>query len=368
MQKSLKEILNAVSDAITVHDTNFKMIYFNKAAKELLGIASDDVFKKAKCFGLFHGLNQPPEDCPSCACFNTGKESTFEIYEPNLDKYLEIRALPLFDSENRVTHVVHMVRDITEKKELEQHLLQSQKMESIGRLAGSIAHDFSNIISSIIGYADILKMEYEDTTTTVGKAADVIFSSAEKAANLTKQLLGFARKGKYHPIPLDLNKVVETTVKMTEKIFKKKVEVIFDLEKKLCTIEADKNQMNQILTNLIINARDAMPNGGKLIFRTKNVYLEANSLKIKIDVTPGHYVRLSVSDTGIGMTEEVMSHMFEPFFTTKGEGEGTGLGLASVYGIVKNHQGFIDCNSKPGLGTTFNIYLPTSKKNYQKRR
>ena len=135
MKESLKEILNAVSDAITVHDTNFKIIYSNRAAKELLGIASDDVFKKAKCFELFHGLNQPPENCPSCACFNTGIESAFEINEPHLNKYLEIRAIPQFDSENRVTHVVHMVRDITEKKkaELERKIIMEALHESEAR-------------------------------------------------------------------------------------------------------------------------------------------------------------------------------------------------------------------------------------------
>jgi len=261
------------------------------------------------------------------------------------------------------------VRDITdqknaelERRKLEEQLFQSQKMESIGRLAGGIAHDFNNILASIMGYAELLKIKFGDTSTSEGHAAEIILKSAQRASDLTGQLLGFARGGKYNPVPLIINDVIEEAIHVSEKIFEKNIKVTFDFEKKINTIEADKNQIDQVLTNIIINAKDAMPNGGELIFKTENVYLDEEYTCKFQELRPGNYVEILVTDTGMGMPRSIKDRIFEPFFTTKGAGRGTGLGLATVYGIIKNHNGHITCSSEPGEGTTFTIYLPVSEK------
>ncbi|MFC1477735.1 PAS domain S-box protein, partial [candidate division KSB1 bacterium] len=254
-----------------------------------------------------------------------------------------------------------------ERKRLEEQLFQAQKMESIGRLAGGIAHDFNNILTGIMGYAELLKLQLQDESTTEGEAAEVILKGTERAAALTKQLLGFARRGKYNPVPLDVNEVITDAAKVSEKIFEKNIEVKFDPDKKIKAIEADKNQMEQILTNLFINAKDAMPKGGELSIKTENVVLNEEYVRLLPEMTPGDYVKISVTDTGIGIPGEIKDNIFEPFFTTKGEGKGTGLGLATVYGIVKNHNGHINVYSEPGRGTIFNLYFPVSGKRLKRR-
>jgi PAS domain S-box-containing protein len=249
-----------------------------------------------------------------------------------------------------------------ERRKLEEQLFQAQKMESIGRLAGGIAHDFNNILTSIMGYAELLKFKLTNSSTREKQAADIIIKSSERASDLTRQLLAFARSGKYNPVPLMVNDIIKQTIIVSEKIFEKKIEVKYDLEEKLKPIEADRNQLDQVLTNIIINAKDAMPNGGELIFTTANVYLDEEYTDKFQELIPGDYVKISIKDTGMGMPRSIKDRIFEPFFTTKGAGCGTGLGLATVYGIIKNHNGQISCTSEPGKGTTFTIYLPATEK------
>ncbi|MFC1563545.1 PAS domain S-box protein [candidate division KSB1 bacterium] len=266
-------------------------------------------------------------------------------------------------------YMVAFSRDISDRKNtekeklrLQEQLYQSQKMESIGRLAGGIAHDFNNILTGIMGYAELLKLKFPDTRAPEGEAADVIIKGAERAAGLTKQILGFARGGKYNPVPLNLNSTILDTVKVSEKIFEKAIEIKYDLEEDLNTIEADENQLNQVLTNLIINAKDAMPGGGVIIFKTENIRVDGKDITLSTFIKQGEYIRLSVTDSGTGISKNIIGHIFEPFYSTKGKGEGTGLGLATVYGIVKNHNGYINVYSEPGEGTTFTLYFPVTDK------
>ena len=273
-----------------------------------------------------------------------------------------VTAVAVKDKKNGVLHYDGIVEDITKRKSLEEQLFQSQKMESIGRLAGGVAHDFNNILTSIMGFAEILKLKYDDATTVTGRAAEAIYKGSIRAANLTKQLLGFARGGKYESKPLDINNVIREIINMSEKIFEKSIDVTLNLDEKVKNIEGDLNQINQVFTNLIINAKDAMPTGGKLSFKTENFVLDDDHKDIFPDPKSGDYVKISVSDTGIGMSKQIKDNIFEPFFSTKGEGKGTGLGLATVYGIIKNHKGYIFCESEPGHGTTFSIYLPATEK------
>jgi len=216
--------------------------------------------------------------------------------------------------------------------------------------------------------SEFLKMKFGDSDEELNEVADSIYQSTQRAANLTKQLLGFARGGKYDPEPVNMNDIIKETVDVSEKIFEKNIEVKFDLYEKLDNIEADKNQMHQMLTNLIINAKDAMPSGGELIFKTQNVILDEDYTRIYPEFKPGNYIKISITDTGTGIPQEIIDNIFEPFFTTKGVGKGTGLGLAMVYGIIKNHKGHIKCYSESGEGTTFNIYLPATQKKVIKKK
>jgi signal transduction histidine kinase/ligand-binding sensor domain-containing protein/CheY-like chemotaxis protein len=293
----------------------------------------------------------------------------FSLLLPNaMECVVHALGKPVYDTQGNIIALRGTLQNITERKQaekqqqsLETQLRQAQKMESIGRLAGGIAHDFNNILVSIMGFADLLKNEAKGRGDIVEEAADVILKSSGRASDLTQQLLGFARGGKYAPIPLDLNAILHETVKVTEKIFQKNIEVVYNLKNPLPLVEADKNQMSQVFTNLMINAKDAMPNGGTLTLETITVTID-QAHPAHSSVARGHYVQVTVSDSGIGMSADTIQHIFEPFFTTKGEKSGTGLGLAMVYGIVHNHLGMISCSSTPDIGSTFTILLPFTDK------
>ncbi len=255
-----------------------------------------------------------------------------------------------------------------EKAKLEEQFFHTQKMESIGRLAGGIAHDFNNILTSIIGYAEMLKGKFQNTATLEGKASEVIFIGAERAASLTGQLLSFARKDDFQTISLDVNRIIKNAFKIMENILEKKVDTHFIFNKDRIIIEADESQLNQVFTNLIVNAKDALPDGGEIIFKTDKVFLGKNDIKKMPDLEEGYYAFISFKDNGTGIPVETAKKIFDPFFTTKEKGKGTGLGLATVYTIIKNHKGRITVNSKQGEGTEFLIYLPVSEKEVLKEK
>jgi two-component system cell cycle sensor histidine kinase/response regulator CckA len=248
-------------------------------------------------------------------------------------------------------------RDVTEQKNLEQQLLQSQKMDAIGRLAGGVAHDFNNVLTAIIGYSDFLRMHL-GKDDPLQQEVEEIRKAGERAASLTQQLLAFSRRQIFQVKVLDLNAIVAGMEKMLRRLINESVSIDFALDPALGMVRADASQMEQVLLNLVINASDAMPQGGNLTIETANAELDESYARMHISVTPGPHVRLVVSDTGTGMDEETRERLFEPFFTTKKEGKGTGLGLAMVYGIVKQSGGNIWVYSEPGKGSAFKIYLP----------
>jgi hypothetical protein len=250
-----------------------------------------------------------------------------------------------------------LVSDVTEKRSLEAQLLQSQKIESMGRLAGGIAHDFNNLLGVISGYGELLRKRVGGDTR-LAKYADDILKAAERAAGLTRQLLAFSRKQVLQPRILDLNAVVGETEKMLQRLIGEDVQLVTVFDKRLGSLRADPGQIDQVLVNLAVNSRDAMPRGGRLTIETANVVLDRAYAHQHAGVEPGRYVMLAVSDTGQGMTPDVLARVFEPFFTTKEAGKGTGLGLATVHGIVKQSGGHVWVYSEPGRGTTFKIYLP----------
>jgi len=250
-----------------------------------------------------------------------------------------------------------IIRDITERRQLEEQFRQAQKMESIGRLAGGLAHDFNNLLTVIGGHADLLhgRLQPEDP---LHRRIGLIQEAAEHAADLTKQLLAFSRKQVLAPQVLDLNAVVIEIEPMLRRLIGEDIDLVTAPARGLGNVKADPTQIKQILLNLAVNAQDAMPQGGKLTIETENVELDQHYARLHPDVASGTYVMLAVTDTGSGMDEETRSRIFEPFFTTKAPGMGTGLGLATVYGIVKQSSGAISVYSEPGLGTAFKVYLP----------
>lgn len=251
-----------------------------------------------------------------------------------------------------------IAQDITKRKYLEEQLTQSQKMEAIGRLAGGMAHDFNNILMVIIGYSEFLLDRYRDELDPLHKELEQIRRAGERAAALTRQLLAFSRKQVLQPQVLDLNLVVADMVKMLQRLIGEDIDLNIALEPALGHVEADPNQIEQVILNLVVNARAAMPQGGKLTIETANVELDEMYAQWHPEARSGSYVMLAVSDTGYGMDAATKAHLFEPFFTTKAQGQGTGLGLATVYGIVKQSGGDIWVYSEPGKGATFKIYLP----------
>jgi PAS domain S-box-containing protein len=279
-----------------------------------------------------------------------------------------ISCAPVVDADGNPTRYIAVRRDITERKRLEAQLFQAQKMEAIGRLAGGVAHDFNNLLTVMGGYAD-LALRYLSADAPVDHAAkqevrtdlEGIRQVVHQAAALTNQLLIFSRKHTPVPRVLDLNHVVHNIESMLQRLIGEDVELCTVLEPQLGRVKADPGHLEQVIMNLAVNARDAMPQGGKLTLGTGSVELDRDYAQRHLGVQPGHYVMLAVSDTGTGMTEEVKAHLFEPFFTTKEEGKGTGLGLAMVYGIVDQSGGHVEVYSELGVGTTFKVYLPRAE-------
>ncbi|MBN2125135.1 MAG: response regulator, partial [Deltaproteobacteria bacterium] len=252
---------------------------------------------------------------------------------------------------------LNFVRDITAHKKLEDQLLHAQKMEAIGTLAGGVAHDFNNLLQAVQGYADLLLLDQKEGDRGYREVQE-IRRAGQKAAGLTRQLLTFGRKVESKLRPLDLNAVVKQASALLERTIPKMIDIELHLSEDMMPVHGDPGQIEQILMNLGINARDAMPEGGRVVIETGEVSLDDFYCEGHLGAKAGRYACVRFSDTGCGMDRDTLTHIFEPFYTTKETGTGTGLGLAMVYGIVKSHNGYIMCYSEPGKGTTFKIYLP----------
>jgi PAS domain S-box-containing protein len=271
--------------------------------------------------------------------------------------WVQVNSVPITWGNRPAT--LNFVRDITQEKKLEAQFQTAQKMEAIGTLAGGIAHDFNNLLMGIQAHVSLLLFSL-DSTHPHYESLKKIEEQVKSGANLSTKLLAFARRGKYKVRPSDLNRILQRSSSMFERT-KKEVKISRQYQEKVWTVEVDRDQMEQVLLNLFVNAWQAMPNGGNLYLETQNTVIGPDYLQ-PFAVEPGKYVRIAVGDTGVGMEKKTVERVFEPFFTTKEMGRGTGLGLASVYGIVKNHGGFITVYSEVGRGTTFHIYLPASEK------
>jgi PAS domain S-box-containing protein len=358
-----EDTFDNMMDAVTVHDAEFNIVRANRAARELLKLPILNG-TPLKCCKYYHGTEHPPEDCPSCNCLSTKLPYSFEVFEPHLDIHMELRAIPRLDRDRRLVGLIHVVRDITERKRREEDLRksgdmlrQSQKMEAVGQLAGGVAHDFNNLLTVIGGYSDLLAQKLPPESP-YRRDVEEIRKAGTRASSLTRQLLAFSRKQVIAPRVADLNEVVAGMEKMLRRLIGEDIDLVTVLRPGLWNVRIDTGQVEQVLLNLAVNARDAMPGVGKLLVETENGSIgEGLTERLGFGV-PGEYVILSVRDNGSGMDEETLSHIFEPFFTTKETGKGTGLGLATVYGIVKQSDGYITAESRPGEGATFRIFLP----------
>jgi two-component system, cell cycle sensor histidine kinase and response regulator CckA len=356
-------ILDASPDAIITVDVDNRVLDFNTAAQKVLGWPDSPSVRGQwpKLILARSGETSTKPRRPDCR---------FEISGLDVGRRVEVIAQRSDGSEfpaeitvrpiqlaARTVYAVWM-RDITEQRQLENQLWRSQKMEAVGRLAGGVAHDFNNLLTVITGYSDLVLASLSDSDPR-RKNMEEILKAGDRAASLTRQLLAFSRRQVLAPQPLDLNGVVVNLDKMLRRLIGEDIEVLNVLNPDLWTVKADPGQVEQVLVNLAVNARDAMPEGGKLTIETANARIDSQTARhYKPPMPPGDYVMLAVSDNGCGMDKETQNLIFEPFFTTKEEGRGTGLGLSTVYGIVKQSGGFIWVWSERGCGASFKIYLP----------
>jgi PAS domain S-box-containing protein len=355
-QREWLETFDSITDVIFLSDRDFNIIRVNRAIEKMLGIPMIQILGR-KCHELFHGTTFAPEFCLGCETFEKGRIASVEMFEPHVDKFIEVRVIPRFDRNDTLIGLIHVIRDITEQKELEDQLRHAQKMEAVGQLAGGVAHDFNNILTGIISCGNLLQMKL-DAETPLRRYVDYILDASQRGASLVRGLLAFSRKEMLYSSPVDLNGIVAGLEPLIQKTVMEDIGVRTVLADEVLTVMADKTQIEQVLINLVANARDAMSAGGEVTIRTERLNVGIDSAQAHGSLSPGMYAVMSVSDTGEGMDEKIRERVFEPFFTTKEVGKGTGLGLSIVYGIVKQHEGYIGIESQPGKGTTVKVYLP----------
>ncbi|MDP2158599.1 MAG: PAS domain S-box protein, partial [Nitrospirota bacterium] len=321
-QQDWEYTFNSITDMVTVHDKDFNIILANKAAEKILGLPLLGQMKDRKCFTYYHGTDHAPEGCPSCGCLGSAAPATFEVFEPHLNMFVEIRAIPRLDSSGNLIGLIHVVRDITERKKaeaereslhlekehLQEQLLQSQKMEAVGTLSGGIAHDFNNILNVIIGYSGLLE-NMPGMTGRAGEFLSEITNAANRAANLTRGLLAFSRKQHLELKPADLNDIIRSISAMLHRVIGEDIRVNIELSEDSLIIICDSGQIEQIVVNLASNARDAMPKGGQLTLRTGIVELDKAFCAVRGFSNPGSYAVISLTDTGVGMNEEIVQRI-----------------------------------------------------------
>jgi PAS domain S-box-containing protein len=354
--------IQAVSQGIVIADArqpDHPIVYAGPGFLRLTGYAAEEVLGRNCRF--LQGRDTDPDVVRVLHhAIHAGEPCSVELLNYRKDGsayWVGLSIDPVRDDAGHLAYLVGIQTDITARRQLEDELRQAHKMEAIGRLAGGVAHDFNNHLTVVSGNGEYL-LSLPELPDAVREPVQAIASACEKAAALTRQLLGFSRQTVLQPVVLDLNEVVAETARLLDRVIGPQVRLRTVLGAGLSRVRADRAQLDQVLMNLAVNARDAMPQGGTLTFETADVTLAGGEATPCPDGRSGHYVRLAVSDTGIGMTPEVQARMFEPFFTTKEIGHGTGLGLSTVFGIVQQSQGSIQVVSAPGAGATFRIDLP----------
>jgi two-component system cell cycle sensor histidine kinase/response regulator CckA len=355
-----RTLIESIPDIIYTLELDGSLSYISPRWQKILGHDESEVL------GRFFIEFAPPEDHPFLVRVfkdvrdhkkNVENVHWHYLRKDGVSRFFLGSAAPLYDEAGRVTGMIGMARDVTDHQRLEEQLLQSQKMESIGNLAGGIAHDFNNLLGGILGYATFVKRKLS-TRDKIYQSIEAIERSAQRAAELTKQLLGFARRGKYQIRPIECNALILEIVHILQRTIDPRIAIEVDSDPQLSLMEGDEAQIQQALMNICLNARDAMPRGGTLKIASRNQRMIPDQASRQRGMKEGSYIRLTISDTGTGLSPEVRDRIFEPFFTTKAKGQGTGLGLSMAYGIIQNHGGMIEVQSHPGMGSTFTVFLP----------
>ncbi len=357
----LDAILNHISDPIFVLDRQHRILLINDAGcafsgmrrEDLIGTATHQYLSKERAEEMW----RQEEDV-----FNTGKECVTEEFlsdaRGNMHALIVKKSMLIDRYGNK--ELIGVARDITEYKNLQAQMLQVQKMEAMGVLANGIAADFNNLLSIIKGYVELV-IEERAADTELCQDLEKAMQACQRGETLTKQLVAFSQTHKLNMEILDLNEIIREMKSLIQRLIGEAVSYEAILDPDLAFIHSDPDQVRQIITNLVVNAQAAMPEGGKLTIQTANVQLDESQARKHPEAKAGCYVLLTIADNGIGMDDHVKAHLFEPFFTTKGEGKGTGLGLSTVYGIVKQSKGFIAVESEPGKGTKFLLYFPCER-------
>jgi two-component system, cell cycle sensor histidine kinase and response regulator CckA len=369
-----RELIENLHAGLVVHAADTSIMLCNATSAELLGLSMDQMTGKtaidpAWCFMGADEAPMPLEDYPVNRVLATRqplRNLVVGINRPLTEDRVWVlcNAYPVLDEAGELQQVVVTFIDISEQRRaesarerLEEQLRQTQRMEAVGQLAGGVAHDFNNLLTAIMGTCDLIELSAARGLDTSRYVEDIRVAST-KAASLTRQLLAFSRKQVLQPRQLDLNHVVSEMDSLLRRIIGEDIEFVTALAEDLGPVLADPGQLEQVVMNLVVNARDALPGGGKVTLETAEVHLDDDYARDHPDIAPGPHALLSITDNGVGMTEEEQTRAFDPFFTTKEVGKGTGLGLATVYGVVKQSGGHIWLYSEPGEGTTFKIYLP----------
>lgn len=356
-------LLNITTDAIIVRDLDNTIQYWNKGAEQVYGWSAEEAIGQDAKQLLYRPdlQNQLAITQKSLLECDTWQGELHQINKQNQDIIVASRWTLMRDGQGQPISVLTVNTDITEKKQLESQFLRTQRLESLGTLAGGIAHDLNNILTPVLSTAQLLQLKFPDTDEQHQHFLQIIEANTKRGAALVKQVLQFARGVEGKRTTVQMKHLIEEVRQIAEKTFPKSVELFMQLEPELWPVSGDATHLHQVLINLVVNARDAMPDGGSLTVKAENIVVDEHYARMNLDASVGPYIRITVKDTGIGMSAVTMDKIFEPFFTTKEIGKGTGLGLSTVRGIVKSHKGFIEVSSKLGEGTEFKIFLPASE-------
>ncbi|MDZ7956929.1 MAG: response regulator [Aulosira sp. DedQUE10] len=353
-------LLDIATDAILVGDLENKILFWNKGAETLYGWLAAEA-KGQNASELLYDDEQPPDmEAALLQVISKGKwqgELT-RVTKTGKEILVASRWSLVCDEQGKPKSILTVDTDITEKKRLEAQLFRAQRLESIGTLASGIAHDLNNILTPILAGAQLLPLKFPDVDERTRHLLEILEINAKRGADLVRQVLSFARGVEGKRINLQIRHLIVEVSKVLKETFPKSIQVSIDVSKDLWIVSGDGTQIHQVLMNLCVNARDAMPNGGSLCISAKNLFIDENYARMNLEAKVGPYIVITVTDTGAGIPEENLDRIFEPFFTTKEVGQGTGLGLSTVLGIIKSHGGFITVHSERGTGTNFEVYLP----------
>jgi PAS domain S-box-containing protein len=354
------ELLDRAQDAILVRDLKHHIIYWNKGAERLYGLKEGEAIGK-KVTELLYKRNTPDfeEAMKIVTVKGEWKGELHQMTKDGREVIVESRWTLVRDDERKLKSILVVNTDITEKKKIEAQFLRAQRIESIGTLAAGIAHDLNNVLSPIMTGLQLLRQKFTDEQSQ--NWLNILETSARRGADLVRQILSFARGQEGQRMPLQIRYLISEIEKILKEILSKSIEIHTDIPKYLWLISGDPTQLHQVLMNLCMNARDAMPNGGTLSISAENHLIDENYARMNIEAKVGPYVVLTVSDTGIGIPPEIVDRIFEPFYTTKEPGKGTGLGLSTSFGIIKSHGGFIHVHNEIGRGAQFKVYLPATE-------